>query len=176
MENEQTNEIAEVADMKLLSNRAHEYVVNFRNRFLTYFALPLFLLFILLALVVSWTVYVPTRSEHAVSIVRESSSTELSLRLSPETQGLIDLKADMVQKAHVSYISEDRSMNQLDCQVTMNGDVLIENKPADWYSEAPVSADLVLYVAEDRFIHKLLDELAKNLKIKKPPVTEARQP
>ena len=176
MEDEQTNEIAQVADMKLLSNRAHEYVVNFRNRFLTYFALPLFLLFILLALVVSWTVYVPTRSEHTVTIIKESSGAKLGLRLSPEAQQFVDLKADRVQKAQISYITKDGSLNQLDCEVTVNGDVLIENKSADLYSENPLSATLVLYVAEDRFIHKLLDELAKNLKIKKPPVTQANHP
>lgn len=176
MENEQANEVVEVADMKLLSGRAHEYVVNFRNRFLTYFALPLFLLFILLALAVSWTVYVPTRSEHAVTILKASSGTALRLKLGPEAQQLIDRKADKVQKSQVTYLTNRGSLNQLDCQVTMNGSVLIENAPTDWYSEGPVTATLVLYIAEDRFIHKLLDELAKNLKVKKPPVTQANQP
>ncbi|GAB5527542.1 MAG: hypothetical protein Roseis2KO_54140 [Roseivirga sp.] len=168
MENEQHSQTSEVADMKVLSGRAHEYVVNFRNRFLTYFALPLFLLFIALALFISWLVLVPARSEYATTIMNEAGKQPV-LVLSEETVSFIQLHADKIESAHLSYAA-DGTIRQIDCAVNESGEVLIKELPAEWKEKQEITkATLVLFTKEERFLFKLLDELAKNLKVKKPP-------
>ncbi len=167
MENEQHSQTSQVADMKVLSGRAHEYVVNFRNKFLTYFALPLFLLFIALALTISCMVFVPARSEHATTIVHKAGKAP-AIVLNQETAVFIQQHADKIESAHLTYNSGG-ILEQIDCEVTGIGELKIKEIPAAWKEkQETVKATLVLFTKQDRFLFKLLDELAKNLKVKKP--------
>lgn len=167
MENTSDNQIADVADMKLLSGKAHEYVVNFRHRFLTYFALPLFLLFIALSLAISWLVFVPARSEHSIRL----DANELILQ--KETELYLQSKNETLKSAHVNYILDNGSVVRLDCRVTDSGKLKLTELPRHVKAGSPIEATLVVFANEDRFLFKLLDELAKNLKVKKPPVSKA---
>ncbi|MCE7995324.1 MAG: hypothetical protein HEP71_25325 [Roseivirga sp.] len=175
MDDQQKTELVEATEMKLLSGSAHEYVVNFRNRFLTYFALPLFLLFIALALTVSWLVFVPVRSEHAITL-NQNKAAQLNVQLTPAVKQFVQKNYNRIAKASIDYRQSDGTEVNLDCEVTQNGKVELSNRLADFASKQPVNATLVLFIDEERFIFKLLDELAKNLKVKKPASIEPDQP
>lgn len=150
--------------MKVLSGRAHEYVVNFRNKFLTYLALPLFLLFIALALAVSWAVFVPVRSEHPIML------SAAGLEFSIDTERFLESKSEKLKSAHVLYTGDDGSIVQLECSVNKNGIPSLTEIPTELQAGGSVEAKMVVFANEDRFLFKLLDELAKNLKVKKPSV------
>lgn len=166
MENEQYEqhkETSQVADMTVLSGRAHEYVVNFRNKFLTYFALPLFLLFIALALGISWIVFVPARSEHPIML------SKARLELPGNTKRYLESKAEKIRSAHINYDRDDGSTIQLECSVSNNGKLSLTELPGNLQAGSSIEATLVIFADEDRFLFKLVDELAKNLKLRKPP-------
>ncbi len=165
MENTQDNQIADVADMKLLSGRAHEYVVNFRHRFLTYFALPLFLLFLSLALAISWMVLVPARSEYTVTLDKEG------INIPEEIALYLQSKSKEIKSVQLLYPLDNGLVAELDCGFTDNGQVILTEQPDTPLPDSTIEATLVIFANEDRFLFKLLDELAKNLKVKKPPVS-----
>lgn len=174
MDTEKKNEIAQVADVKLLSGRAHEYVVNFRNRFLTYFALPLFLLFIALALVISWMVYVPARSEYLITL--DNTHGQTNIQLKPKTVKYLQFNADKVKTAHIMYTRSNGTLTQFSVNITHTGSIEINGPTPELNVNGSIEATLVLFINEDRFIFKLLDELAKNLKVKKPASIEPDRP
>lgn len=169
MEDQQENKAAEVPKMKVLSAREHEYVVNFRNRFLTFFALPLFLVFLALALLVSWLVHVPLQQDYAISM-EVNSQNEVRFNLPPTTQQKLMEIAEAIESSKVVYALADGTSQEIDCKIAIDGTIDTFLTPQLLASGVPEEATLVIVSSEQRFLFKLLDELGKNIGVRKPPV------
>lgn len=168
MENKKrTNQVTE-AGMEVLSGRAHEYVVNFRHRFLTYFALPLFLLFIAITLLISYTVYVPVRSEYAVTLRPDWNTGVVKVVAETSVKETIKRKAMLVESAFMEYPLPDGSTVRLDCQVGPGGELSADLPTGQDFTHGSLEGALIIYANEERFLFRLLEELAKNIRIKKP--------
>ena len=169
MKEEEKEEIKRDIDKRLLSGRESEYVVSFKHRFLTYLALPLFVLFITGWVIVSWTVKVPERSELEVELFYSPTSGNWQFSLDEPTVAQLKSELALITESYLSL--PDGKTITLD----LTDDTfppIIESVPNDWDRSQVYAASLITYVEKDRFLVKLWDELGKGIQLKRPPSEE----
>ena len=171
MKEEEKEKIKRDLDKKLLSGREYEYVVSFRHRFLTYLALPLFLLFIAAWLMISYTVRVPERIEKEVEVFYSLNDQQWQLSLANETANSLASQVALADDLLIALPGEE----EMAITAKIQGSTIIPDiklSSDSWQTDQVYNATLVMFKSDERFLFKLLDELAKNIQIKRPDSEE----
>lgn len=171
MEEQKTNTAEETASTKLLANKEYEYVINFRHRFLTYYALPLFVLFLTMAGLISYFVRVPEARAYPISLDVENETIHITFKENSETaDGQSSLANQASLKAIIRYSANGKALT-LEGTLDPNGVFRTNTKPTEWPTpglDEEEPAELVVTTIGDRLFNKLVSEVIENMGIKKP--------
>jgi len=170
MEEKDTKTTHETASTQLLANKEYEYVINFRHRFLTYYALPLFVLFLSVAGLISSYIRVPEVSTYPISMDIRNETIYIAFQGTLESAKEISLLAKETSlAAHIRYSRDEKAMI-IEGTLFANGEFRTNTSAAKWPTAGPdeVSAELVVTTKGDRLFNKLVFEVIENMGIKKP--------
>lgn len=162
---------APAENTSILSGKAYEYVVSFRHRFLTYFALPLYLAFLALALTVSHFVRVPTIHEYPVMIEVRQNDSDLKLRFQEDAQSTFGQANRGEPQAELMIIGPDQQMSvkgRINAEGLFHSQHALTKPELEMLETQDYRLTLRVYTREARFLQKLIEEVLTNIQIKKP--------
>lgn len=149
----------------LLKSIAYEEVVSYRNRFLSYWAVPIFILAIGSLCLLGWWVRIPERVTFEAPIVWVKEVDTYVVRIDRNS---ILSQLDLSTQPIVQILSEDKVQS-------VNGHYLDEHSVAvareqskEWAIKIKENslARVEVITLGDRFIVKLFEDLRSNLKAK----------